>query len=675
MFVTAQTMCAQSDNEIALQELYVAMSDLDDFDEDGWEEAYEILSMMAETPQNINEVTLEDLRQVPLLSENHAAAIIHYRSLYGELRTMAELSLIESLDRPRLILLNALFYAQPVGSNNKKSGGEKHNKLLLTLNIPTYERAGYKDGTYNGGPLSHSLRYTYSNKHFQAAFTAAQDAGEPFFSGTNKKGWDFYTGFVRMKDVGLLKNLVAGHYQMTLGTGLILNNGYRMSRTSLLTTSPSSVAVLRGHASKQESNYMQGVAATVALPGKTLGRMMSLTAFVSYRPLDATMAFKADEDSGENTVTTILTTGYHRTDSEIARRNSTYQMSLGGSLSLNIQSFRFALNVLHVAMRDSLKPFNGQEYRRYYPTGKSFTLGSLSYAYLKPRLELSGETAISPTAEGADGQGGVALATMNSIRWKICKEWTVFALQRYYGYRFQSPVGKSFGDVSNVQNETGVYVGVSTVAIPRLSLSAYVDCAYHPWYRYGYNGASRSWDTYMNAIYTRGSFVGTLRYRYREQTVSENGSVLPTYSDDCKGQHTLRSTLKYSHGKWTTMTQLHGTYVPTTKDWGYLLAQGAGYEVAWLSVWASLAYFHTSAYASRLYLSDRNLTYCSTSSMLYGRGLRANCILNFKLKKDVTASVCSNISRYFDRQQVGTGHQMIDGPAQADILMQFGWRF
>ena len=88
------------------------------------------------------------------------------------------------------------------------------HSVLFTMSIPTYQRKGYKDGTYRGYNLSHTLRYSYNRRNITAAFTAAQDAGEPFFSGTNKSGWDFYTGYFRIKNMGALRNMIAGHYQI-----------------------------------------------------------------------------------------------------------------------------------------------------------------------------------------------------------------------------------------------------------------------------------------------------------------------------------------------------------------------------------------------------------------------------------------------------------------------------
>lgn len=674
-----------------LQDIYNALSDLDDFDEDGWQGAYEILTEMAESPQNINEATIADLRQVPLLSESHAAAILHYRSLYGDLHSMSELSLITALDRPRQMLLSALFYAVPTKDNGRtalttptdsivqtwrtgyrQKEGE-HNRLLANIAIPTYQRAGYADGTYRGYALSHFLRYTYSHRRYQIAFTASQDAGEPFFAGTNKKGWDFYTGFFRMKNTGILSNLVAGHYQMSLGMGLILNNTWRLSRTSMLTTPPSFATVLRGHSSRQEDNYLQGVGATIALPVKGHGKALSLTTFASYRPLDATMS-----QSEHPTVTTILTTGYHRTESEIVRRSATRQTALGASLAYKALPFHVALNVVHVSMRDSLLPNQKQMYRYYYPKGKSSTSASLTYAYVLPRLQVSGETAVSERATRPDEEkGGLALATMNNVYWKISNAWTAFAVQRFYSYRFQSLLGKSFGDVSNVQNETGIYVGASTTVVSHLSLSGYIDLAYHPWHRSGYDGPSRSFDTYLLAIYTQGNATATMRYRYREQALASDGNAMPAFSGTLDGtaQHTLRTSFKYSRGRWTSMSQLQGCYVPSSSDWGFLISQAAGYRVGALSLWASLAWFNTSAYASRLYLTDRSLTYGATSVMLNGKGIRTNILGQYDILRTLTVSIRCSTLKYFDRSKISSSHQQIDASSQTDIQLQMGWKF
>lgn len=673
------------------QDIYDGLSDYDDFDEDGWAAAYDILTTLSQTPQNINEATLDDLRQIPLLTERQALAILRYRSLYGALRTMSELTLVTALDPPRRQLLSALFYAAPpakkpdywaerfmtdslpfaipdsLRSYRRREASPRHN-LLFTISVPTYERQGQKDGTYAGPPFSHTLRYRYNTTPLQMALTAAQDAGEPFFTHGNGKGWDFYTGFVRLRGRGALRNLVAGHYQMSMGLGLVLNNDYRLSRTSLLLTAPKGTTVLRGHSSRQEGNYLQGAAATFALPlGRNGRRRIDFTPFISYRALDATPV----KDT-PGAVATILTSGYHRTASELARRSTTRQLAAGGSVEYTALPLRLALNVVYTALRDSLAPDRRQMYRRYYPGGKQFLAASMAYSYIGTRLSVTGETAVTKAARGfATDTSAPAVATANSVRYRFSPEWSVFALQRFYGYRYATLLGKSFGDISQVRNESGLYIGSTTTAFPHLTLSAYADFAYHTWPRYGYKTASRSWDSYLLATYKRAAVTATLRYRYREQALSD-GSVMPAFSANIAGtaQHTLRLLLKHARDRWTWQAQAQGTYLPTSKDWGWLASAALGHKARRLSLWASAAYFSTSDYTARLYIADRALTYGSMAAMVYGRGLRLNAIAEVRLAKSVSVAIRCSSLRYFDRDVISSGAQLINAPSQTDIQAQ-----
>lgn len=680
------------------QDIYNALSDFDDYDEEEEREMQDIFTNLSQSPQNINTATYEDLLQIPLLTERQRQDIMKYRAMYGDIRSMSELTLITSLDQPRLLLLRSVFYAAPAGKDNywkhrlmtdsahaivpdtldklsrkpwyyARRDAPRHT-LLFTMNIPAYEREGYKDGTYHGSNLSHTLRYRYSHGKVTAAFTAAQDAGEPFFSGTNKTGWDFYTGYFRMKNMGKLTNLVVGHYQMSLGMGLILNTDYRLSRTSLLYAPPSAATVLRGHSSRQQHNLLQGAAATIAIPLGT-NRTMSVTPFVSYRRIDATPV-----SDTPGAIRTILTSGYHRTDSEIARRNITGQTTAGLSATYSAAPFRLSLNMLYAALSDSLAPDRSQVYQRYRPSGRQFLSASLSYSYINTRLHISGETALSERSHSQESNTSPAVATANSIRYKLSQDWDVFALQRYYSYRFQSITAKTFGDMSTAQNESGIYVGAAGALSRSLTLSVYADFVYHPWARYGYDRQSRTCDMYLMATYSRRNTMATLRYRYREQAETDEASVMPAFASDIDGtaQHTLRMTAKHVSGPMTYMTQLHGVLTPTSSDSGFAVAQGIGYRKGRLSLWASAAYFNTTDYAARLYLTDRSVTYGSTVTMVYGHGARANLMAQIAVTSAVTAAVRCGVLRYFDRDTISSGAQTVDGSMMTDVQVQLGIR-
>lgn len=657
----------------AFQEVYNSLSDMDDFDEEGWTEAYDNLTAMAQMPQNINAATYEDLVAVPLLTEEQALAILYYRDMYGDLRSISELTLITAIDTPRRKILSAIFYAEPIPKNAKGILKYPKSSLLLTLAVPTYERKGFKEGKYLGDKLSHSIRYQLKTNRLQIGLTASKDAGEQFFCGENKKGWDFYTGFVRLKETRIMKDMIVGHYQITLGMGLILNNGYRLSKSSLLMTQPSSKTSLRGHTSKLESNYLQGVASTFELWRKNATKNLSITPFLSWKYLDATMS-----GTERPTISTIVFDGYHRTKEELLRRYATTQTVAGASLVYNSLPFRIGLNIMHTHLGDSLAPSKKQQYRRYYPEGNDFTDGSLSYSLITPKLQISGETALGKAAKyNEKDKDGIAIATANAIRWRFHQQWTAFALQRFYSFRHTSLLGRSFGDVSNCQNENGIYAGLTTTALRHLTLSAYIDGSYHPWIRYGYDNSSRSWDTYLSAAYERKSLSATVKYRYREQATTESGSILPQFGSKINGtaQHTLRSTIKYTFGNFQSTTQLQGTILPTSDDWGYLLSEGFGYQTAKWSLWLSLTYFNTSGYSSRLYMTDKSITYGATSNMVYGQGLRTNLLAKAVIIKGLQATVRCNILNYFDRDKISSSYQQIDASSQTDLYFQLNWKF
>ena len=717
----------------AWEEIYSCLAYSDDIDADSWEAAFEILSTLALSPQNINEATLSDLTDIPFITEKQGAEILRYRRMYGDIVSLAELALIPSLDSPRQRILQMLFFAAPSGKQNEletllsdsivkvlrdsiknsyeakgrnvRTVSEKHS-LFFSIGIPTYKRQGYRDSTYLGNPYSHTLRYNFNSSHLQAALTAAQDAGEEFFLGTNRKGWDFYTGYIRLKNYGCLKNAVIGHYQVSMGMGLVMNNYWRLSRSSLLSTPPKAVTAVRGHGSRQSSNYLQGAAATLAFPLGSKEWQLTVTPFFAIQQVDAIL-------TPSGAIQSIQTTGYHRTPTEVSRRNNSSQTVVGGSLGVSSKAFSISYNIVHAIYPDSLTPRKSELYRYYYPSGKSFTTMSLAYSFKNKRWNFCGETAVSKATEkqkntssgnstdssGSNSEGGITIATANSVRYNINTHWKAFMLYRYYSYTFSSLFANSFGDMSNAQNESGLYLGAATTAIPRLTLSAYVDAAYHPWARYRFTTPSRSFDANLLASYRRGSLSTIMRYRYREQQRTASASFFPAFNTvNGASQHNLSLTLKYSNGRWSASSQAQCTVVPQQKgssdssnedsnantsasvsnhgnSVGFASLLGGGYSARKISLWLSAAYFNTRDYDSRLYLTDRTLSFGQLSSMVYDHGFRAALLVEYSPSERIKASASCSSLHYFSKSTISSGPQLINSSSQTDIRMQISYSF
>ena len=134
----------------------------------------------------------------------------------------------------------------------------------------------------------------------------SQDAGEPFFAGKNNLGYDFYSFYFVIKKLGNIKTLALGRYRLRFGMGLVINNNFGFGKLSTLTTLGRGGSNIRAHSSRSDGNYLQGAAATV-----NVTKGLDVSGFVSYRKFDATL------NDDDNTIATIITSGYHRTDDSL----------------------------------------------------------------------------------------------------------------------------------------------------------------------------------------------------------------------------------------------------------------------------------------------------------------------------------------------------------------------
>lgn len=650
--LTATAQEARRDWETLLEEVMTA----EDMESEAWEENFELLSELAEHPIDLNHATREELERLPFLSAQQVEELQAYIYQYGGMRSLGELAMIESLDRTHQQLLSCFIYlgkekAKGFPSLRTIAKYGKHD-FVGSVKIPFYNRAGDDNG-YLGYKYRHSLRYTFSYSDFvKIGFTAAQDAGEPFFANKNSMGYDHYSFYVALRRLGRLKALVIGRYKLRMGLGLVLNNSYGYGKMSVLSSLGRSTNDMRGHSGRSSANYLQGAAATVEV-----AKGIDLTAFVSWRKIDATL------NSGDSTIATILTSGYHRTESELARKNNASQTLAGGNLHWFYKGFHVGATALYTSFDKPLQPKNAL-YRRYYPTGKKFWNASIDYGYMGPRISFSGETAMGDSH---------ALATLNALTVKASSTLSLTAVQRFYSYKYYSLFSESFADGSRIQNESGIYVGANWQPLRGLSLTTYFDYAYSPWAKYQVDFSSNSFDYLLQGTYSteRWSLSGRYRIRVREKNNEEKTALIK------ETVQRARLAFTYNGGTWTSKTQAdyaHSDY--KTKSRGYMLSETFSITpLSWLQVNATFAYFHTDDYSSRLYAYERGPLYTFSFPAYYGEGIRYALFARVAAIKNVTLIAKVGTTNYFDRAQISSGLQQIDASAMTDLELQVKWRF
>ena len=634
------------------QDVIAELATSDDMESPAWDNTIDLLTELADSPIDINNATREDLERLPFLSDIQIEDIMAYLYQYGSMKSEGELAMIVSLDPLRRKLLTRfIFFGEknedrkfPKLSDISKYG--KHD-ILASIKVPFYERKGDKNG-YLGYQYKHSIRYTFSySDYVKIGLTGAQDAGEPFFAGRNSMGYDHYSFYLLLRKMGRIKSLVVGRYKVKMGMGLVINNNIGLGKLTSLSSLGRQSNYIGGYSSRSDANYLQGAAITVSLPAN-----MELTAFASYREIDATL----NKDDGS--IATILKTGYHRTPTEMEKKNNSSQSLAGGNLSFDKNGFHAGVTALYTHLNRNIDP-GEQLYRRYYAKGQDYWNISVDYGFNKGRFSFAGETATGDCN---------AIATINKLGFRASGSLSLMAVYRRYSYKYYSLFSESFSEGGYVQNESGIYLGAEWHPSSYLSMSAYSDYSHFPWAKYLIDFSSRAWDNLVSASYSRGNI--TLGLRYRLKMKEKNNDEKNGLTDDIT--HKARLFVEYKTETWKLKTQADFTsdhYKENSNGW--MITQSASWTPnRKLSFSASAGYFNTDDYNSRICFYEKGLLYSFNYPSLYGEGVRYSLWTRLTLSSRIWITAKLATTDYFDRDHISSGLQQIDHSSMTDLELQ-----
>ena len=410
-------------------------------------EQYEELAEIAENPFNFNTLTKEQLEQLPFLSDRLIENILYYVYKYSPIVSMSELLGVEGMDWQTRKFLEHFIYIGPVKEKDEKFSFKrmmKYNRQELTtrVDIPLNQKAGYADypenvlidspnKKYYGSSLYNNIRYRFEyNKQVYFGLTAEKDPGEPFFRLYNKKGYDFYSAYLFLQNIGRFKSIAIGNYKASFGYGLVMNMGFSMGKYSSSSSLRRTGQGISKYTSTGEYNYFQGIASTYRL-----SKRWDATFFYSFRNIDAHV---------ENQfIKSLKTDGYHRLYKDIEKKNTIYNNVIGSNLTYNGKYVEYGLTAVYNCFDKVLNP-DYKEYNRYYPRGKDFFNAGAFYKFFLKKFMISGETAID--------KGG-AIATINSVCYSPTVETDITLINRYYDKKYQSIYANSFGENSRTQNQ------------------------------------------------------------------------------------------------------------------------------------------------------------------------------------------------------------------------------
>ena len=632
-----------------------------DYSEDTHEELYENLLELQRNGINVNSATREELLALPFLSEQQVMDILEYIHFHGALKSINELMSIESIDYSTRQLLQEFLYAGDKPEKGfpslKNIMAMGKNELSLYTKIPTYERVGdASNGDYIGYPYKFWARYSFSYaKNVRIGIVASQDPGEPFFSQSNKYGFDQYSGFIQLNGLGPIESLIVGRYSVAAGMGLVMNNSFSLGKTAMLQDFGRQRNALRPHTSASENGYMQGAAATIRLSDA-----IRLTPFLSYRKTDATL-------NDDGSISSLIYTGYHRTISELNKKNNTSLTAGGMNARWNLEDFSLGATAVFTHINRPLSPNKSATYKKIYPEGSNFFNASLNYSWLHYPFSVNGETAIN-----ANG----AIATLNTLGWHLSQYVEVMGIYRFYSFNYYSLYANAFSEGGKTQNESGLYLGVRWQPKYGIDIQAYTDLAYFAWPRYGVSQSSYAIDNMVSASYKTGKWLLSGKYRLHfKQKDSKSASGISWQTE-----HRLRIGAEWTGDGWTSRSQLDFTSVSSTSEssslsQGFMITENIGYDIGKWQIFAGGKYFNTDGYDSRLYSYERAMPHTFSFPAYYGHGIRYSLVAVWAPIPSLQITAKAAITDYFDRSTISSGQQQINASSACDIEVGMRWRW
>ncbi|MCG6186113.1 helix-hairpin-helix domain-containing protein [Maribellus maritimus] len=623
----------------------------------------EDLERLAENPLNINSASVSELSRLHFLNDIQIQNLIHYREQYGAVYSIYELNTIEGFSPDLLLKMEPFvsfgnFEEEPQRFSETLKYG-RHQLLIRTLTTIQIPK-GYKkrdDGSipYEGNRFRYYSRYRFeAGDNFSVGFTAEKDPGEAFFLGSNRSGFDFYSGHISTKISSVIENVTVGDFWIRSGQGLVLWQGFSMNKSlNALDISKTNQGV-RPFTSTDENKFFRGLA--TSLKFEDLG----LIFFYSHKNDDANIIFT---DSVPTSFSSLQTSGYHRTENETADEKSLENLNWGAIVTWQFNYLK--LGATFVAEQFGLSFVRSDQlYNKFRFSGsKNYTAGT-DYLFSRGKYQLFGEAAISKSKGKAFLQGAVA-------HWH--DRFSLSLLFRHFDKDYHALWANPFAEGGSAENETGLYLGTRILPVKYVTLSAYTDFYHSEWVNYTTAGPASGWEVFAQADF-RFSEKFQFYLRYKNEEKDQKVKLDKLYQNKIEQNRKIRLHLQYKPGeKLTYKTRFeHSFFEGLEKEKGFLMFQDIQYSSVSFPLNCSvrLAWFSTGGYNSRIYAYENDLLYTFSVPAFYDKGFRGYLNLKYQISEKLDCWFKIGHTIYNERESISSGYNEIAGNQKTELKFQ-----
>lgn len=617
---------------------------------------------------DINNASMSELNKLNILTNVQIFNILNHIKKHGNLVHLAELQSIEGMSNTAITTLIPLITIDNNKlinvSNFKKQIYESKHLIVTRADRVFQKKAGFNDDIFAGDQNRYYLKYQLSNKYLTAGITSEKDPGEKVHFGEHIYGFDYLSGHLFAKDLGLIKQLTLGDYSIETGQGLNIWSGFSLGKSTDVFQLHKNARKIVPYRSTNENRFMRGVATTIEF------NSFSLTTFYSRKKIDANLSDQDTTDT-EFTYSSYLQNGLHRTENEIINRKKLSESIHGGYFSWD--NNRSHIGVSYINTR-----FDGnytkaiQPYNQFEQSNNNPIIIGCDFSYSFKNTFLFGEVSRSKN-------GGIAFLTSSIIN--LSKELSVVLLARNYQRNYSNIYSNSIGENSKIINERGILIGFEAKINRNTNITGYFDFYQFPWLKFQVNSPSNGHETIIKMDNKLKHHIKT-QVRYMLESKQKNepsvGNAVRHTSDIISHNLRLHMSIPLS----TSLTlRSRVEYKIISHDnkssRGFILYEDLAFRKMQspFSITARILLFETDNFNTRVYTYENDLPYSFSITSNFYNGCRYYLLVKYRVSKKISAWVKYGSTYFADRTEISSGNNLISGNKKTDIKILLKYSF
>lgn len=445
--------CQPPDNMEVILEDWITLHNTDDAGMD-LSELYDELNYWINHPVDINNNT-QDLDKIIFLSIQQKKSIHTHLHTYQAFIDINELLSLQYFGLVDVRLLDLILFTGL--SNSKQSIEQKLGQVKIR---PTHLAAFSYNRKFDPSPVNHlgsqdgiTFRMRSRGESVETGVILQKDPGEYLLYSNKGYTPDYFSGFVSLTAKRKPINLIIGDYKLQFGQGLHYWNGFTPWINTLSPTIERTGRELSPYTSALETKVLRGVALSATLKSWTI------TPFISSVGRDAHI-----DDKDQTKVNYLLTSGNHRTESELAQKKNIRETLSGLRIRKSTQNGYLA-GTLSYLKYNKYFTTDKAPYRQLNFSGNSTPALGIDYASYFNKVTLFGEFVVNKDLQGR---------FLNGLTWHLGQQLNLTGSMYHYSGQFFGPNSNPWINGSTGSNEQGINLGYSLLLFPRLNLSGFL---------------------------------------------------------------------------------------------------------------------------------------------------------------------------------------------------------